>query len=114
MFSFFPRLDGEDSSCSILVKTQISSLLNTILQLYYDLPEMADLPYATVRRIMKNAGAKRVSKDAVYELMRLMELYAEKVASTSVSIAENAGSRTTVMKDDVRISAEEIHGVISL
>ncbi len=75
---------------------------------------MGELQYATVRRILKNAGAKRVSKDAVYELLNLMDLYAEKVASTAVSIAENAGGRNTVMKDDVRISAEEIHGVISL
>ncbi|MFH1834576.1 MAG: histone [Methanobacteriota archaeon] len=75
---------------------------------------MTQLPYATVKRIMKNAGAQRVSKDAVYELIGLMEAYAEKVASTAVSIAENAGGRNTVMKDDVKISAEEIHGVISL
>lgn len=63
---------------------------------------------------MKNAGAKRVSKDAVYELMRLMEVYAEKIASTAATIAERSGGRTTLMKDDVTISAEEIHGVISL
>jgi histone H3/H4 len=75
---------------------------------------MSDLPYATVRRILKNAGAKRVSRDAVAELTRLMEVYAEKVASTAVSIAENAGGRSTVLKDDIRVSAEEIHGVIKL
>ncbi|MFH1788287.1 MAG: histone [Candidatus Altiarchaeota archaeon] len=75
---------------------------------------MGELQYATVRRIMKNAGAKRVSKDAVYELMRLMEVYAEKIASTAATIAERSGGRTTLMKDDVTISAEEIHGVISL
>ena len=64
--------------------------------------------------MMKNAGAQRVSKDAVYELISLMETYAEKVSSTAVSIAENAGGRNTVMKDDVKISAEEIHGVIGV
>ncbi len=73
---------------------------------------MTELPYATVKRIMKNAGAKRVSEDAVYELMNLMEAYAEKITSTATSIAENAGGRNTVMIDDIKISAQEIHGVI--
>ena len=75
---------------------------------------MTDLHFHTVKRMMKNAGAQRVSKDAVYELISLMETYAEKVSSTAVSIAENAGGRNTVMKDDVKISAEEIHGVIGV
>ena len=73
---------------------------------------MSELQYATVRRLMRNAGAKRVSKEAVKELTRLMEAYAEKITSTAVSIAENAGGRSTVMKEDIRVSAEEIHGVI--
>jgi histone H3/H4 len=75
---------------------------------------MADLHYATVRRLMKDAGAKRVSRGAVEELMRLMEAYATKISSTATTIAESSGGRTTVLKGDVRVSAEEIHGVIGV
>ena len=73
---------------------------------------MSELQYATVRRLMKNSGAKRVSEDAVYELIKIMEAYATKVTSTAAKIAENSGGRTTVMREDIRISAKEIHGVI--
>lgn len=74
---------------------------------------MSELQYATVKRIMKSAGAKRVSKDATYEMMNLLETYARKISSTAASISENA-KRRTVTKEDVKLSAEEIHGVISL
>lgn len=75
---------------------------------------MTGLHYATVRRLMKDAGAKRVSREAVEELMKLMEAYATKISSTAATIAENSGGRTTVLKEDIKVSAEEIHGVIGV
>ncbi len=74
---------------------------------------MSELQYATIKRIMKSAGAKRVRKNAVYEMINVLETYAGKISSTAASISENA-KRRTVTKEDVRLSAEEIHGVISL
>jgi histone H3/H4 len=44
---------------------------------------MSELPIASVTRIIRNAGAERVSEDASQELIRLLEEEAEKIAGTT-------------------------------
>ena len=41
---------------------------------------MSELPIASVTRLIRNAGAERVSEDASQELIRLLEEEAEKIA----------------------------------
>ena len=62
--------------------------------------KMAELPIAPVTRLVRNAGAERVSEDASQELVRLLDEYGEKIAKKAVSLAKHAG-RKTVKAEDV-------------
>jgi len=55
---------------------------------------MAEIPTAPVTRLIRNAGAERVSEDASQALVEVLEEYGEKVASKSVSLAKHAGRKT--------------------
>jgi histone H3/H4 len=61
--------------------------------------KMAELPIAPVTRIMRNAGAERVSEDASQELVNLLEDYGEKIARKAVSLARHAGRKTVKVED---------------
>ena len=69
--------------------------------------KMAELPIAPVNRLMRNAGAERVSEDASQALVDVIEEYGEKVATKAVSLAKHAG-RKTVKKEDIQEAVGEI------
>ena len=62
--------------------------------------KMSELPIAPVTRLIRNAGAERVSEDASQELIRLLEEEAEKIAVNAVHLARHA-KRKTVTRADI-------------
>ena len=60
---------------------------------------MPKLPLATVERIMREAGAKRVSKEARLAFAEYMEKLTECLAQEAGEFAEHFGRRTITEKD---------------
>ena len=65
---------------------------------------MPELPNAAMERIMRKAGAERVSASAVEELAEYMEDYGLKLSRGAVELARHAG-RKTVKKGDIKLAA---------
>ncbi|MCD6203175.1 MAG: histone family protein [Methanophagales archaeon] len=62
--------------------------------------KMAELPIAPITRLVRNAGAERVSEEASKALAEILEEKAEEIARKAVSLAKHAG-RKTVKKEDI-------------
>ena len=60
------------------------------------------LPLAPFERILKDAGAKRVSKSAMKEFAIVIEGVADNMALDAVKFAKHAG-RKTVTGEDIRL-----------
>jgi histone H3/H4 len=66
---------------------------------------MTELSRAAVERILKNAGAGRVSADATTALSELMEEYGSFLAREAKKMSDHAG-RKTIRGADIKIAAE--------
>ena len=60
------------------------------------------LPLAPFERILKDSGAKRVSKSAMKEFAIVIEGIADGIAGDAVKFAKHAG-RKTVTGEDIRL-----------
>ena len=65
------------------------------------------LPIAPVERIVRKAGADRVSEDAGIELAKVLEEYGLEVSREAISLAKHA-KRTTVKEEDVRLANDRL------
>jgi len=66
---------------------------------------MTELSRAAIERIIKKAGADRISADATETLAALMEEYGVFLAKEAKKMSDHAG-RKTLRGSDIRIAAE--------
>ena len=59
------------------------------------------LPAAAMEKLLKKAGAERVSEDAKHELKEVLEAYAINLGGKAVRLAAHAG-RKTIKSSDVK------------
>lgn len=67
------------------------------------------LSLATMEKIVKQAGGKRVGEDAKMELARVLEEIASQIAERASILAKHAG-RKTIKATDVSLAKKEIWG----
>jgi histone H3/H4 len=67
--------------------------------------KMVEIPLATVDRLMRKAGAKRVSEDAAQAMAEIIEERALVIAASAIKLAEHAGRRT-VRDVDIRLATK--------
>lgn len=66
---------------------------------------MSELPIAPVKRLLKNAGAKRVSEEAAMRLAEVLEEIGEELTRDAVKFARH-GNRKTIKGSDIRLATE--------
>ena len=69
---------------------------------------MAELTLSPLKRIFKNAGAKRVSDEAMVVLANNLEAQCSIIAENSINMAEHAG-RVTVKDTDVKLAVDTLY-----
>lgn len=66
---------------------------------------MAELPIAPIKRLLKNAGASRISEDAAIKLADVLEEIGEDLARDATKLAKHAG-RKTVKAEDIELASK--------
>ncbi len=66
-----------------------------------------ELPLAPFERILRKAGAKRVSKSALVEFSRVISDYVHELSIEASALAKHAG-RKTILATDVRLAKKKL------
>jgi len=65
------------------------------------------IPIAPLYRILRKAGATRVSEEAKREFVDVIVSVAEKLAERAIELAKHAG-RKTVQEEDIRAARKDV------
>jgi histone H3/H4 len=65
---------------------------------------MRSIPLASMEKILKLAGAERVSDDAKLALRTILEEVADEITQNAVKLSRHAGRRT-VMESDIKLAS---------
>ena len=65
------------------------------------------LPLAPVERVIRKAGADRVSESAGIELAKVLEEYGIEISREAITLAKHA-HRTTVKDEDIRLAVARL------
>ena len=65
------------------------------------------LPRGPFERILKKAGAKRISGDALDEMAKVLEERLVEIAKEAALLAKHAG-RKTILEEDIRVVRKKI------
>ena len=68
---------------------------------------MTELPLASVERIMRNAGAERISINAIATMAEILEDYGTKLSKEAIELARHA-KRKTVKKEDIKLAVRRM------
>jgi DNA-binding protein len=68
----------------------------------------SELGLSAMYRILKKAGAERVSDESADELRRVIEDVANTIAKTAIDMASHAG-RKTVKGEDVKLASKSFN-----
>ncbi len=71
---------------------------------------MAILPTATVGRLIRSAGAYRVSEEASRELAEVLDEVGKRIARDAIVLAEH-DKRKTIKTEDIKLSVK-LKGVL--
>lgn len=66
---------------------------------------MTEIPAAPIDRIIRKAGADRVSEEAAQELAKILEEIALGIASQANTFAQHAG-RKTITAQDIQLASK--------
>jgi histone H3/H4 len=66
---------------------------------------MTDLPIAAIDRLIRKAGAERVSEDAAVALSKILEDVAVDISKQAIELAKHA-KRKTVTSEDIQLATK--------
>ncbi len=69
---------------------------------------MTIIPFAPIERVIRNAGAQRVSESAGMALTEILEEYGLEISKEAIRLAEHAG-RKTVKAEDIILAKEMLN-----
>jgi histone H3/H4 len=69
--------------------------------------KMGELPLASVERIMRNAGAERISMNAIITMADILEDICRDISQEAIDLAKHS-KRKTVKKEDVKLAARRL------
>jgi len=69
---------------------------------------MTIIPFAPIERVIRNAGAQRVSESAGMALTEILEEYGLEISREAIKLAEHAG-RKTVKAEDINLAKEMLN-----